>query len=267
MDRRSVPPRNPQRPPPEGGDLHRLRGPDRRNRPAGAPGRDSAPPGEGKHGPGPLPAGVLLIGDSLANSTATALVPLVEEVPDLWVRKHGKVSSNLANPVFVDWFTELDILLAENSYHTVILMLGANAAQRITLGEEEYPWDSPEWNRIYRERARKLIQKLSPRVERIVWVGIPPMLKRGYRERMIRQNEIIKEICETNGIVFLSLEEVMGNEEGLYTDYKTIDGRQVKLRLSDTIHYTRQGATHLSRYLLTELYPELYPEEAAGPGA
>jgi hypothetical protein len=49
----------------------------------------------------------------------------------------------------------------------------------------------------------------------------------------------------------------MGDQNGKYIDYKTVEGRQIKLRLSDNIHYSAAGAEILSRHLLNEIYPEL----------
>jgi hypothetical protein len=206
---------------------------------------------------GSLPYKILLMGDSLANSTATALVPLAEQVPGIILMNHGKVSSNLSNPVFTDWFAEVDTILEAHQFHTILLMLGANAAQSISVENREVLWDTPEWNLIYRERAAKLIEKLKAHTERVFWVGIPPMLNRGYRERMERQNQIIREICTAQGIFFLPIDTVMGDQNGKYTDYKTLEGRQIKLRLSDNIHYSPAGADLLSRHLLNELYPDL----------
>lgn len=206
---------------------------------------------------GSLPYKILLMGDSLANSTATALVPLAEQVPGIILMNHGKVSSNLSNPVFTDWFAEVDTILEAHQFHTILLMLGANAAQSISFENREVLWDTPEWNLIYRERAAKLIEKLKAHTERVFWVGIPPMLNRGYRERMERQNQIIREICTAQGIFFLPIDTVMGDQNGKYTDYKTLEGRQIKLRLSDNIHYSPAGADLLSRHLLNELYPDL----------
>jgi hypothetical protein len=203
------------------------------------------------------PYRILLMGDSLANSTATALVPLAEQIPEVILTNHGKVSSNLSNPVFTDWFSEVDAILEEQQFDTVMLMLGANAAQPISLDSREVLWDTPEWNRIYRERAAKLIAKLKAHTERVFWVGIPPMLKQGYRERMERQNQIIYEICTEQGINYLPIDRVMGDQNGKYIDYKTVEGRQIKLRLSDNIHYSAAGAEILSRHLLNEIYPEL----------
>ena len=204
-----------------------------------------------------FPQKILLMGDSLANSTATALVPLADEMPEIILVNHGKVSSNLANPVFTDWFAEVDTILETHQFHTVLLMLGANAAQSISFENREVPWDTPEWNRIYRERAARLIAKLKTQTERVFWVGIPPMLNRGYRERMERQNQIIREICADQGVHFLPIDTIMGDQDGKYTDYKTLKGRQIKLRLTDNIHYSPAGADILSRHLLKEIYPDL----------
>ena len=205
----------------------------------------------------PKPYRILLMGDSLANSTATALVPLAEQIPEVILTNHGKVSSNLSNPVFTDWFSEVDTILEEQQFDTVMLMLGANAAQPISLDTGEVLWDTPEWNSIYRERATRLIARLKAHTGRVFWVGIPPMLKQGYRERMERQNQIISEICTEQGISYLPIDRVMGDQNGKYIDYKTVEGRQVKLRLSDNIHYSAAGAEILSRHLLKEIYPEL----------
>lgn len=230
---------------------------------------EKAPPEENEPGPPQnrvtpedegtvsTPYRILLMGDSLANSTATALVPLAEQIPEVILTNHGKVSSNLSNPVFTDWFSEVDAILEEQQFDTVMLMLGANAAQPISLDSREVLWDTPEWNRIYRERAAKLIAKLKAHTERVFWVGIPPMLKQGYRERMERQNQIIYEICTEQGINYLPIDRVMGDQNGKYIDYKTVEGRQIKLRLSDNIHYSAAGAEILSRHLLNEIYPEL----------
>ncbi len=208
--------------------------------------------------PQAIPAGesILLVGDSLANSCGTAFVPLVEHIEELNLLKYGRVSANLSNSIFKDWFNELDEIL-NSEFDIIIVMMGANAAQAIIEEENRWEYGTSRWEEIYRQRAFELIQKMKLRTSEIYWVGIPPMRKRNYKENMLIHNKRISEICDETGIRYLPINNIIGDEAGEYTDYKIIGGREVRIRSTDSIHYTKAGSDLLSRYILSSLFPDI----------
>lgn len=219
--------------------------------PAAAPEKIIPPP----RPPGPPSGSLLLVGDSLALSCGTAFIPLAGTFPELTLEKYSRVSANLANPVFDNWFFELDRFLMDKKFDNIVIILGANAAQDIVEDGERHGYNSPQWREIYKKRAGVFISMLKNGKNRIYWVGIPPMYTKPYRENMVIQNEIIKEVCRENSINFLPIQYILGNDQGLYADYKMIRDRQVRIRSADRIHYTMAGGDLLSRYILEELFP------------
>ncbi|MBI9101893.1 MAG: DUF459 domain-containing protein [Spirochaetales bacterium] len=206
-----------------------------------------------------LPRGesILLMGDSLANSCGTAFVPLISGREDLELVKYGKVSANLSNPVFDEWFEDLDEILVEKKFDIIIIMMGANAAQAIVDGDDRWAYGSVRWEEIYRQRATNLISRLKNSSSKIYWVGIPPMLKKNYRDKMEGHNQRIAELCRDLAIEYLPIGSVIGDEAGQYLEYKIIDGRQVRIRTADGVHYSRAGGDILSKYILTTLFPDI----------
>ena len=206
-----------------------------------------------------IPGGesILLMGDSLANSCGTAFIPLVNKREDLKIVKYGKVSANLSNPVFDQWFNNLDEVLMENQFEIVIIMMGANAAQAIDEGETRWEYGSERWEQLYRQRAEKLINKIKEEGVEIYWIGIPPMLNRNYNLKMETHNQRIARICREMGVNFLPVDSVIGNESGNYQEFRIQGGTQVRIRTNDGIHYTRAGGDIIARYILKSIFPDI----------
>ena len=200
---------------------------------------------------------LLLLGDSLANSCSVAFLPMVNKMENLEIEKYAKVSANLSNPVFSEWFLEMEKHLANNQYDIVIVMMGANAAQTIMEDGKRWNYGTEGWEKIYRQRARELISVLETASEKIYWIGIPPMMKKEYGIKMKAHNILLEDICRDKNVDFIPVDHIIGKEDGTFTMYKMIQGLQVRIRTPDGIHYSRAGSDLITRYILKEIFPGL----------
>lgn len=203
------------------------------------------------------PLRVFFMGDSLANSTRLALVPQTNRLDCLNLYARGRVSTNLSNLYYGNWIEESAQILKNRSFDLVIIMMGANASDAAREKGKLYKWKSPGWYKIYSERFKTLINQFkSEKVKKIFWVAIPPMRQEAYGARMREQNQIIQKLCQQEGVRFIEIKQIMGDENGFYTASKMIDGKEVRLRTKDSIHYTREGASLISQEIFRVIKQE-----------
>ncbi|MBN2626371.1 MAG: DUF459 domain-containing protein [Spirochaetales bacterium] len=206
---------------------------------------------------------ILVIGDSLANSVGKRLDPLMNAYPDMTCRVEGVISSNLIRLDYYDWLAKGPAFVAEDSPDVVLIFLGANTMQSFYLDGAIAPLFSEKWKTIYKERASTLLSSLKVTGIDVYWMHLPPMQKESYHRNITILDGLIDEICREKGVERLSYSELITDENGSYVSDKVVGDKQILIR-SDGIHFTLDGASYISDYLiglLRERYemPEAVP--------
>lgn len=195
---------------------------------------------------------VLLAGDSLVVATNFSFTPIANQYDDLIFRVEGVVGANLVNPDMFDWTERSATIAAEEDWDIVLIMLGANAVQPGFFNGHTLYFNSEEWVEVYKDRATRMVNNFKNDGAEVWWIALPPMQKDDYKEGILTVNGIIGEVCEETGAKMVSIDEIFGDENGLYTKYKVINGKQVSLR-TDGIHYTFAGARLLTEFLIDKI--------------
>ena len=217
---------------------------------------------------------ILVIGDSLANSVGKKLEPLVNSYPDMTCRVEGVISSNLIRLDYYDWLTEGPRFAGEVRPDCILIFLGANTMQSFYLDGVYAPLFSETWQKIYKERAGQLLEELKTLDTDVYWMVLPPMQKESYNKNITHLNGIIDGVCLSEGVKRFSYSSLLTDEEGTYVSEKVVGDRQILIR-SDGIHFTLEGASYISSYLIEELRrmyelpdpPEAETEVIAADGA
>jgi hypothetical protein len=196
------------------------------------------------------PLSVLLIGDSLAWCyLPTKMSEAFRDDPRFRFKYEYKISSTLSDPTVFDWIAEAGRLTAGKgaadgkAFDLIVVAMGANDAQSIYLPSGKLAYGSDPWVDEFSSRAREFMGILSANSSKTYWLGIPPMRKEGYRDRMVRMNGLYRGFAaEFPNLSFIPVERIVGDENGLYVPTKTVDGIQASIRSKDGIHYDYAGA-------------------------
>jgi hypothetical protein len=196
------------------------------------------------------PLTVLLIGDSLAwNHIPAQFSESIKNRPEIAFTRISKISSTLSDPAIFDWIAEIGKIFAEKErkdslpYNLIIVTMGANDAQAIYTPEEKLPFQSAGWIREFLSRVSSFRDILTANCGKIYWLGIPPMRKEGYKDRMVFVNSLYEAgVARYPSIVYVPVDHIIGDEHGLFTQTKIIGGRQEMIRSKDGIHYDYPGA-------------------------
>jgi len=130
---------------------------------------------------------------------------------------------------------------------------GERAAQRKKAsGPAEFRGD--EWAKIYSRRIDDTIAALKSKGVPVIWVGLPPI--RGARSTadVAYLNDLYRARAERAGIKYIDVWDGFADEAGKYSNYgPDYEGQVRRLRLSDGVFFTKNGAIKLARYVEHEL--------------
>lgn len=217
------------------------------------------PPSPLKNGVVRLHAGdeVFFAGDSLMQGIVPfASRPLVQR----WGVKSvnlSKQSTGLCYPKFFNWPETVETTLAGNPrIRLLVLMLGPNDAWDMPdpegAGKPYLHFGSEKWTQHYRERVRSIIDSARSRGVAVVWLGVPAMKKPELDAKMQRLNEILKtEMGE--GTLWLPTRALLSPATGAFEDSAVVNGKLVRLRTKDGIHFSPAGQRMLSDLLLSHV--------------
>lgn len=216
---------------------------------------------------------VTVMGDSLGDMLADGLDGSFADKKEIAIRHKGKESSGLVREDFYDWPKGARELLASNEkIDAAVVMLGSNDRQAIHEGAESIEPLSPRWREIYGARIDALMAAFRDKKVPLIWVGLPVMKSERFSADMAQLNEIFRQHASRNGVVFVDIWEAFGDEKNQYQSFgPDVNGRIVKLRSADGIHFTDAGARKLAHFVEGEIKKLLdarpQPGEATAPEA
>ena len=199
----------------------------------------------------------LLIGDSMMQGVGMTLVRELQK-RDFNVINLAKQSTGLTYPHFFDWQQSLKDAFAKNpNINVVVMMVGANDPYNMP----KIKFQSPEWVEIYTQRIQDIIQTTLSHKAIIIWYQVPFVKKEPLNQKLIFLNTLYKENVESAKQVFLDSNAIL-SPDNAYTAYiKAPNGKSIRLRNSDGIHFSTEGSKLLSQILLDRLEVLQEPHE------
>jgi hypothetical protein len=97
----------------------------------------------------------------------------------------------------------------------------------------------------------------------LLWVGLPPVEDARISADNAFVNELVQQRVTAMGATFIDVWEGFVDEQtdSFTADGPNIEGRVVRLRTADGVHFTKAGASKLAHYVELELRPYLLPKE------
>jgi uncharacterized protein len=187
-----------------------------------------------------------VLGDSLAFDLVNALERAHSEDPNLVVSGYGVDSSGFVRDDYYDWNERLRTLISENAFDIAVVIIGINDRQPI--GKNKPLAD--EWKSEYTARLERFLGQLRVANKPVIWVGLPPMAKSSYSEAMTQISSLQRLAAFSGGAEFVDIYERFTGEDGGYSRYgPDLSGRNVQVRKSNGIHFTKAGADKLAFYV------------------
>ena len=194
---------------------------------------------------------VLYVGDSLLQYVEPTL-RAEQAQPELFSHRFDwRYSTGLARPDYFDWPNHLSERLKPEHPAAIVVMLGANDGQAISVENRILRVETESWVEEYRARALALAKVAGSAEAEVFWIGLPVMRSRGMYRRAEIMNSAFKAAADTvESVQFVDIWDLFADDDGNYTRYLTDpDGVRRSARGSDGIHLSRAGTRRLVRRL------------------
>jgi hypothetical protein len=198
------------------------------------------------------PLRVLEIGDSLGIDFGDQLQSQLDATGMAQTTVASLGDTGLANVSFYDWPAQLATLLVADRPQIVMVFIGANDDQGLSVDGTAAAPGTASWAAAYAQRVDDVILESMTTGARVVWIGMPPMQNSDLNAAMERQNMIYEEeSARFPGTLYISSSPVLGTSSGLFQFTGVgLSGQPVTLRTPDGVHLTPVGSALLAHTVI-----------------
>lgn len=199
---------------------------------------------------------VLFIGDSMMEGVAPHAIKMLNDRYQVHAINLSKRSTGLASPSAFNWPNAVkEALNKPDNIGAMVVFLGPNDPWSMP-AEQRGKWltfKSPAWEESYRNRIRSIIDEAKQHNVAVVWISPPNMRRSDLNSGMEYLRTLYASEAETAHCVYLSGNSILGYNDAQYDDYRDVNGRRVRLRSGDGIHFTAQGQMLIAESILASL--------------
>ena len=193
---------------------------------------------------------VLVVGDFVAGSLGDGLKTAFETTPGIVIETRANGSSGLVREDYFNWPENLPAYIAETKPALIIISLGANERQQMSIGGEKEKFRTDRWLAEYTRRTEAFAALARKDKTPLLWVGMPPFQSTSMTADMVTLNGIFRTETEKVGGTFVDIWDGFVDEDGKFVmTGSDINGQQVRLRGSDGINLTKAGKRKLAFYV------------------
>ena len=195
---------------------------------------------------------VFFAGDSLMQGVAPHVQKWLSEVYGIKTINLSKQSTGLTYPGFFNWPQTIANTLDNNPHIKILVMfLGPNDPWDIPdphNGSRFVSFASPQWESIYRNHIKTIMDSARQHQVTVLWLTPPDMRKQKLNEQMIYLRQITAdEVSKNHGYVVDTRAMLGSNGDQFYDTVTQADGKKIKTRSSDGIHFTLSGQKIIAR--------------------
>jgi uncharacterized protein len=204
------------------------------------------------------PRVVALAGDSMmAVGFGAGLMRKASEDRNLRLLRAFKSGTGLARPDVFNWIDQYPAMLGSEKPDVVIVAIGANDGQSFVVDGKVVLFGSEEWRKMYQSRVAEFLAMVESTGAQVLWVGLPPMRSEPFNQRISMVNRIAYTVVSQDPKAsWWSTTSFVGDNSGSFREFADLpNGRQVRLRAPDGIHFTEEGASTMTAVLLKWLDP------------
>jgi hypothetical protein len=193
---------------------------------------------------------VLVIGDFMAAGLADALAGDYAQSAGVKILDRTSGSSGLVRSDFYDWPGEIGPIMDEARPSIVVVMLGANDRQAMTVGTTKEPPRSDAWTAEYVKRVEALTKAVRDRKIPLVWVGQPAFKYASMSSDMLAFDDIYQRVVEAAGGEYVDIWDGFVDENGAFRfTGPDVNGQPVRLRSGDGITLSKAGKQKVAFYV------------------
>lgn len=219
---------------------------------------------------------VAVLGDSLAENLAPGLTEALSERPEVGLVREIRPGVGLLKEHEKSWRVIADEVMARDpAVAAAVVFIGPTGDPPAKRPAKEAPAKvEPEiegaipdivpvpWTDQYAVRVDEIALAFRQKGIPLLWVGLPPVEDEALMAEHAALNDIIRQRVAALGGRFIDVWEGFVDEEEKFTAQgPNIQGRMVRLRNADGVHFTRAGARKLGHYVELELRGILAPKD------
>ena len=221
----------------------------------------TGPPKRGKFTP-KKKLRIWIAGDSLVVVPGESVLRAIAGNPafDAVEAIDGRIASGLERPDVFNWFTHVREVMEKRKPRAVVLMFGGNDDHGFMTGVREGAevgtFGSPTWRAEYGRRVAAVMDTVSSNGGYLVWIGLPISRDSEQTLRYDVINTIVQaEAAKRKGRVsYLDTYFFFAGEDGGYAQYvENADGKLVKMRADDGVHFERPAGDLIADKVLERL--------------
>ncbi|WP_043301434.1 SGNH/GDSL hydrolase family protein [Pseudomonas sp. M47T1] len=198
---------------------------------------------------------VFFVGDSLMQGVAPHMANTLLKRYKINSVNLSKQSTGLAYPGFFNWpLTVQQTLEANHNIRLIVVFLGPNDPwdMPVAKGKPFLHFHSVDWEASYRQRVESIFELAKAHNVQVIWVGPPNMRKDKLSTAMAFLRDVYKSEAEHYGQLYLSANDVLGYHDDAFSPYmESADGKKVKTRVDDGIHFTTTGQKLIAERVMT----------------
>lgn len=193
---------------------------------------------------------ILVVGDFGAMGAGQGLVTAFAEDPSVVVVEKGSPSSGLVRQDHYDWLAELPKMLEEVKPQIVVVMIGANDRQTMTIGSSKERFRSDAWLKEYDARVTRFAKLVTDRKIPLLWVGLAAFESPSLSADALTLNGIFRQDVEEVGGEFVDIWDGFVDEGGQFIiTGSDMNGQPARLRGADGVSFTDAGKRKLAFYV------------------
>lgn len=195
---------------------------------------------------------ILLAGDSLMQGPASLLVSSMKDKGLVPINR-SQISTGLAYPDFFDWPSKIIHSIDRENVKLVVVFLGANDTFDMYSNGKTLQVGSPEWLALYRSRVEKIAFHARVKQVPLIWMGLPAMNRTDIQPYVGALNQIYKSVVESQDGIYIESSFVLGGSQDRFNSVMMRNGKTVKVRSDDGVHFTPAGWSILADTILNKI--------------
>lgn len=203
---------------------------------------------------------VFFAGDSMMEGVAPWAMRELQSKYQIASIDLSKQNTGLSYSSFFDWPATVEKTIADNpDIGVMVMLLGANDPWAVP--DPEHPgatyieFGTPKWNELYNQKIQRILQAASSQQVQVIWMTPPAMKRQKLKEDMEVLTRLYHQVIPNTEVLLLDTKPLLLDDANsdLYSDSMTIDGKKIKVRTADGIHFTTTGQKRLAAAIVSHI--------------
>jgi hypothetical protein len=202
------------------------------------------------------PMRLVVLGDSLADGLWASFQRSFVQCDTMEVVRLTAVSDGLAKSSGAEWIERYMTkagLPADGTTDIAVVQVGANDINFIRNGSSREIFNTELWTELYAARVGEITDALAANSAEVFWVGLPVVGNTSFEPSYQIISALQKRAVRKAGGTFIDIHELTKFGSDDFAMSGKVDGRLVKMRASDKVHFTLPGYDVVARAVLEDL--------------